>query len=137
MLIQPIASFQMTNVTSMKSKKEREQFLEDVKVALQPFGVNFEVTPYSPRHFVVVATTERIAAMFDCDGTETEPSMIHWHRAYRPMQPVRGVWDEEDINPFHRAKATSFPASFNHILAMLVAGFSAAANGSAFREPCI
>jgi hypothetical protein len=134
MLHQPItAAAPLTSVSSMKTKAEREQLLADVTAALAPYGVEIEITPYSDRHFVAMASAPGIRASFDFDGLDPHPSMIHWHNARDPLQAVRGAWVESDINFSHRKKATSFPSTFQSLIAMLVAGFAAAADGSAFR----
>lgn len=122
----------LTTITSMSTKANREQFLADVQKALTPFHLDYEITRYSSREFVVIAASPRLRAMFDCDAVTDDHPMIHWHRAYRPLTGVQGAWKEEDINTVHRSKATSFPATFNHMILMLRNGFKAAENGSAF-----
>ena len=122
-----------TAVRSMKTKDERETLLSDLEAALAPYAPSIEVTPYSNRHFVAVFATDAISAMVDFDGLDSEPSMIHWHKAHANLKAVSGAFDECDINEVHRRKATSFPATFPDLVEALIAGFAAAANGSAFQ----
>lgn len=127
------AAAPLTSVSSMKTKAEREQLLTDITTVLQPFDVKIEITPYSNRHFVAVIRNDHLAAMVDFDGNDPDPSMIHWCHARAPLKAVPFAWAENDINPCHRRKATSFPQSFVDLVKTLAAGFAAAADGSAFR----
>lgn len=129
--IAPVAP--TTTVTSTKTTKEREQLLADIQAALAPYGVRTEITPYSNRHFLGDFITPNIRANMDFDWSDPAPSMIHWHRAAAELQPVPGAFEEADINSIHRRKATSFPDSFVDLIAALVTGFDASANGTAFR----
>lgn len=123
-----------TSVTSTKTTAERNQLLADIQLALEPFGVRTEITPYSNRHFLADFITADIRANIDLDHADPEPSLIHWHRAAAPLVPVPGAFGADEINTSHRRKATSFPNTFEDLVSVLVTGFAAATNGAAFQR---
>ena len=60
--------------------------------------------------------------------------LLSWFRAARPLRGVVNAWAGADVNQFHGCKATSFPQSLNQAISMLVTGFNAAIDGTAFKE---
>lgn len=126
-------AIKLTNVKSLKTKADREQLLEDVRAALATFELEIELTPYSSRHFVATISTPYLRADVDFEGDDPNPSMIHWHNAHLPLQALPGVWVEDDINPTHRMKATSYPETYTQLVSILADGFSAAFTGAAFQ----
>ncbi|AXK43891.1 hypothetical protein [Erythrobacter aureus] len=124
---------EVTSVTSCKTKAERFQLLRDIQEALAPYDVKFDRTDVSPRDSTTVISRIDLSAMIDFDAHDQKPSMISWHRASRPLQAVPNCFADHAINPFHRRKATSLPRTYPELVDMLVAGFAAAADGSAFK----
>ena len=59
---------------------------------------------------------------------------LHWHSADGRLQTVAGAWRGDNINPFHRHKATSFPDSKHDAIEALLRGFTAVVSGEAFLE---
>ncbi len=124
---------EVTSVTSCSTKAERKQLLEDIQDALSPYEVDFDRTDFSSRDFTTVISSDGLSAMIDFDAADPGPSMISWHKASKPLRSVENCFADHAINPFHRRKATSLPRTFPELIEMLVAGFAAASDGSAFQ----
>lgn len=59
--------------------------------------------------------------------------IISWYgSAYSLRDVVPGAWGRGDVNPYHRAKTTSLPATWPELFDALEIGLLAAIDGSAF-----
>jgi hypothetical protein len=123
----------LTEVTSWKSKAERNALVEDIRKALTHLPVTFEIDD-QPRDVTVIIHSKNLHAdiWIGIDETSTTVPIISWFKAAKNLKAVPGAWTMQDINSCHHRKATSSPTSFNQLIEMLVNGFTAAQTGRAF-----
>ena len=136
-----------TEVTELRLKAQRKRFVDDLLKALDAIeGVkltrlvwldkrgNF-AAPKGNWHecrlaFAVPGVLEVSLAV----SKDWPTPLLSWFGAVRPLRGVIGAWAGADVNRFHRRKATSYPYTLNQTIAMLVTGFKAALDGSAFED---
>lgn len=125
-----------TDVTSLNLKANRQQFAKDVAAAIAAHAPAAEIREnvVSDDWRLSVAVPGALGASVWWLRGEDTP-MISWHGATRPLRDyVKGAWIGINVNQFHRRKASSFPTSLDALIARLVIGLGAAADGSAFLE---
>lgn len=84
-------------------------------------------------HIVVMLRTPLLGAMVILarGSADYRAPAIHWFGAARRLVVRHAAWGS--VNAFHGCKATWAGATWEDMLAALVAGFTAAADGSAFQ----
>jgi len=132
-----------TEVTELRLKAQRKRFVDDLLKALDAIeGVkltrlvwldrrgNF-VAPKGNWHECRLAFAVPGVLEVSLSVSKDWPTpLLSWFGAVRPLKG----WAGADVNRFHRRKATSYPYTLDQTIAMLVTGFKAALDGSAFEE---
>lgn len=124
----------LTLVENASTKANRNQLLADIQLALAPFDLTYEIENEANELTIIVKHPDLLADIWFQKNLPADMTIISWYTSTRSLQPVPLAWDEKDMNLVHRRKATSQPDSFRDLVRMLVVGFTAVANGTAF-EP--
>jgi hypothetical protein len=130
-----------TTVTTLTTAANRRTFVDDLERAVtQLAGVfpvarswrkkNGAVSDKTGSAYCHLAFTipGKLSVMLYAGGHSVP--LLHWYGAASRLRHVPGAW--HTVNAFHGAKATSHPFCPNDAIACLVAGLTAAADGSAF-----
>lgn len=124
----------LTLVEDAKTKASRQQLLADIRAALASLTLTYEVEDEANEMTIIIRGQHISADVWFQKNLPIDMTMISWFTSGRQLAPLASVWDEKAINPCHRRKSSSYPQTFRQLIRMLVIGFAADANGSAYLD---
>lgn len=114
---------------SVGTAKGRREVAEAIAGLARALGFDATVEDWDGEPDVDIATPSLNATVW---VGKTGLPIISWYGAAFPLRAVPGAWGADDVNAAHRAKATSKPADWAELFAMLETGLLAAIDGRAF-----